>query len=67
MKIYESDNSKIQTILNELKKAGIYDYKYNIETKCNYIIFFNLFYENKQALAFLDQNILKILNHYMIK
>ena len=52
----EQDNSKIQTILNELKTAGIYDYKKNIETKSNYIIFFNLFLENKQALAFLDQN-----------
>ena len=51
----EQDNSKIQSILNELKKAGIYDYKNNIEKKCNYIIFFNLFYENKQALEFLEQ------------
>jgi len=52
----EQDNSKIQTILNELKKAGIYDYRNNLEKKCNYITFFNLFFENKQALAFLDQN-----------
>ena len=51
----EQDNSKIQIILNELKKAGIYDYKNNIEKKCNYIIFFNLFFENKQALEFLDR------------
>ena len=52
----EQDNSKIRTILNELKLKGIYDYRENINEKSIYINFFNLFFENKQALAFLDQN-----------
>jgi hypothetical protein len=50
----EQDNSKIQSILDELKKTGIYNYKMNIEKKCNYIIFINLLIETKLALAFLD-------------
>jgi len=53
----EQDNSKIKKILDELKKEGIYDYNKNKETKLNYIQFFNLFLENKQALEFLDQHI----------
>ena len=38
------DNSKMQKVLNELKKEGIYDYKQctNIDNKSNYIILFNL-------------------------
>ena len=50
------DISKMKNALKELKKEGIYDYKKNIETKSNYINLFNLFFENGQALAFLDQH-----------
>ena len=50
------DTSKMKNALKELKKEGIYDYKKNIETKSNYINFFNLFFENGQALSFLDQH-----------
>ena len=52
------DTLKTKKVLNELKKEGIYDYKENIDidAKTNYIIFFNLFFENGRALAFLDQH-----------
>ena len=50
------DTSKMKNVLNELKKEGIYDYKKNTDTKRNYIVFFNLFFENGRALAFLDQH-----------
>ncbi len=50
------DNLKMKGILDELKKEGIYDYKTNIETKTNDITLFNLFFENRKALAFLDQS-----------
>ena len=50
------DITKMKNVLQELKKEGIYDYKKDNETKNNYINFFNLFFQEEQALAFLDKH-----------
>lgn len=52
----EEDTTKIRRVLDELKNEDIYDYKKNLQTKSKYIVFFNLFFENGQALAFLDEH-----------
>ena len=57
------DTLKMKTVLDELKKEGIYDYKKNIDTKSNYITLFNLFFEKGQALAFLDQHNAEDVKH----
>ena len=59
----KKDNSEIKSILEDLKKNGIYDYKENIEIKSNYIILFNIFDENELALDFLNKHTAEDVKH----
>ena len=59
----KGDNTEIKNILKELEEEGIYNYKENIENKSNYIYLFNLFYENGQALDFLNQHTTKDVDY----
>ena len=59
----KGDNTEIKNILKELGEEGIYNYKENIENKSNYIYLFNLFYENGQALDFLNQHTTKDVDY----
>ena len=49
------DSTKMKNVLIELKKDGIYDYNKRIEKESDCIKLFNLFTENKEALAYLYQ------------
>ena len=61
----KEDNLEMKNILQKLKEEGLYDYtkENHIYKKSNYIQMFNLFFDKKQALDFLNKEKTEDIKH----